>query len=532
MRKRTVLLVMLLGCTMLFAFAAGSKEGAGNTSTAMQSSTPIREYPIVTSSPVTLTIWAPLNSSASKHITSYNDNAAIKKYQEATGVTVKFIHPAIGQEREQFNLMMASGELPDIIIGASYYSGGEFQGMEDGVFLDLTEYLPIYAPDYYQVIQDNKSFYREVSNDEGRIPAFYSYKVPGDPPFRRIILREDILSEIGVEIPQTLAEYEPMFQKMLAKGITPFILQKFGYEEQFMGLYGVWANEVGGFYNDNGTVKYGPVQSGFKQYLELMNSWYKKGYISKDFTSLNVNQTRTLLDTKKAGMIVDAIVANFNRSQQMKYSVTAANYPRLQPGQKLHYEGNDATPKMPQAENIGAINAKSKNKEVALRFMNYAFTEKGIELLNWGVEGLNFTKVNGKNVYNETMLANPKFGTEEASYIYKMHFFPKYNMPDTEVHANLLKSPEALASRFKWYPDPDMDSAYKLPNIQLTPDELNKRTRLMTDITTYTNEMVLKFIIGATPLSEFEKFVATCKSMGIEEAVSITQGAFNRYQQK
>jgi putative aldouronate transport system substrate-binding protein len=54
----------------------------------------------------------------------------------------------------------------------------------------------------------------------------------------------------------------------------------------------------------------------------------------------------------------------------------------------------------------------------------------------------------------------------------------------------------------------------------------------MTDITTYTNEMVLKFIIGATPLSEFEKFVATCKSMGIEEAVSITQGAFNRYQQK
>jgi len=522
----------MVSFVMVGTFAGGSKESVVSSKDLLSRETPISEYPIITDAPVTLTIWSPLNASASKYISSYNENIAVQKYEENTGVKVKFIHPAIGQEREQFNLLIASGDLPDIILGAAFYTGGEFQGMADGVFMDLTDYLPIYAPDYYKVIQENTAFYREVSNDDGRIPAFYAYKVPGDPPFRRVILREDILAEIGVEIPRTPADYEVMFQKILAQGITPYILDRAGYEEQFMGLYGVWATNRGDFFNDNGTVKYGPIQPGFKKYLELLNDWYRKGYISKDFTSLDINQTRTMLDTKKAGMIVDAIVANFNRSHGMGYTVTAAPYPRLTPGQKLHYEGNDATPKMPQEVNVGAISATSKNKEVALRFMNYAWTEMGIELFNWGVEGHNFDKADGKNVYNSLMLENPRFGTEEASYIYKMHFFPKYNMPDTEVHANLLKSPAALASRFKWYPDPDMDSSHRLPNIQLTQEELNSRTRIMTDITTYTNEMVLKFIIGATPLSEFDNYVNVIKRLGIDEATSITQGAYDRYLKK
>jgi putative aldouronate transport system substrate-binding protein len=528
MRKSMLLfLILVVGSALIFA--TGSREAAGGSADIVMRDTPISEYPIKTDSPVTLTIWSPLNGSASKHIASFNDNLAMQKYQENTGVKIKYIHPAIGQEKEQFNLMMASGDLPDIIIGAPLYMGGVFQGMSDGIFFDLTDYLPAYAPHYYRVIEENDGFYREVSNDQGRIPAFFAYKVPGDPPFQRVILREDVLAELGVEIPTTLDEYEPMFQKMLAKGMTPYVLSRFGYEEQFMGIYDVWAENGNSFFNDNGTIKYGPIEPGFKQYLELMNSWYKKGYISKDFTSLDINQTRTLLDTRRAGMFTDAIVANFNRSQQMGYSVTAAPYPRIYPGQKLHYERNDATPRMPQNETVGAISATSKHKDVAIRFLNYAFTEPGIELLNWGVEGLNFEKINGENVYTPLMLENPKFGTEEASYIYKMHFFPKYNMPDTQVHANLLKSPEALASRFKWSPDYDMDSAHRLPNIQLTVDELNRRTKLMADISTYVDEMVLKFIIGATPLSEFDSFVNTCKRMGIEEAVSLTQQAYNRY---
>lgn len=53
--------------------------------------------------------------------------------------------------------------------------------------------------------------------------AFYGYKPVGDPPFRRWILNENLLAELECEIPETVSDLEAMFDKMLAKGITPYM---------------------------------------------------------------------------------------------------------------------------------------------------------------------------------------------------------------------------------------------------------------------------------------------------------------------
>ena len=58
-------------------------------------------YPIA-EEPVHLTYWMPLNSGAAKYITSYDENYAYAKMQENTGVDIDWIHPAVGQEKEQF----------------------------------------------------------------------------------------------------------------------------------------------------------------------------------------------------------------------------------------------------------------------------------------------------------------------------------------------------------------------------------------------------------------------------------------------
>lgn len=55
------------------------------------------------------------------------------------------------------------------------------------------------------------------------------------------------------------------------------------------------------FYVDNGKIKFGQMEPGFKSYLELMNKWYEKGYISKDFTSIEATEVNTLFDTGKIG---------------------------------------------------------------------------------------------------------------------------------------------------------------------------------------------------------------------------------------
>lgn len=534
MKKALTLLLVLLTAVALFASGSSEKAGASSSKQELPSE-PVREYPIKTEEPITLTYWTPLNGSVSRIISSYNENIALQKYMEEVGVRIEFIHPAVGQEQEQFNLMMASGELPDIIAAPGFYKGGVFQGLEDGVYMDLTDLIPIYAPDYYSVIQEQDAFRREVSNEEGRIPMFASYKVPGDPPFRRMVVKQENLDKIGETIPRTVEDYERIFEKFKAQGITPYLLDRSGVEEQFAALFGVYASEANGvtllYKDENGKIHYSGLEDGFRSYLELMNSWYQKGYISKDFASTDGSQARVLFDTDKIGMLADAVVATYNRCQLQGF--TAVSFPpvRSNPDQKLHYERNDATPKMSQYDSFCAISTSCKYPEITMRVMNYAYTEEGAELLNWGVEGVNWDYVNGQRVYNDNMLKNPKMDTETASYYYKMHFFPKLNYPDTQVHANLLKSAGALGIRMA-YADEQNDSLWLLPNIQYTSDELNEVTRIQADLSTYVKEMILKFIVGAESFDNYDKFIATQKSLGAEKLISITQNAYDRYMQK
>ena len=48
-------------------------------------------------------------------VRDFGDTPLGMKIKENTGVKVEFVHPEPGQGTEQFNLMLASGELPDIV---------------------------------------------------------------------------------------------------------------------------------------------------------------------------------------------------------------------------------------------------------------------------------------------------------------------------------------------------------------------------------------------------------------------------------
>lgn len=48
------------------------------------------------------------------------------------------------------------------------------------------------------------------------------------------------------------------------------------------------AFDVGiGYYIDDGKVKYGMLEPGFKDFLTLMNQWYREKLLDADFTTLD-----------------------------------------------------------------------------------------------------------------------------------------------------------------------------------------------------------------------------------------------------
>jgi len=80
--------------------------------------------------------------------------------------------------------------------------------------------------------------------------------------------------------------------------------------------------------------------------------------------------------------------------------------------------------------------------------------------------------------------------------------------------------------------DPDVDGEFALPSYILTAEDATRAGRIMSDVNTYANEMTLKFITGAEPLSRFDAYMAQLKAYGIEEAIAMHQRAYDIYMNK
>ena len=70
---------------------------------------------------------------------------------------------------------------------------------------------------------------------------------------------------------------------------------------------------------------------------------------------------------------------------------------------------------------------------------------------------------------------------------------------------------------------------YNLPNVTPLQDESKELATLNNEITTYVDEMVLKFILGTESLDNWDTYVNTIKGMNIDRALEIYNGALDRY---
>ena len=237
-----------------------------------------------TGKPVTLTVFRYLDTSLQDYIQNWNETPYYQMVEELTGVHIEFINPPYSTALETLNTLLISGDLPDIIFGSNLYSAGNYQAYVDGYYVDLAPYLETYAPNYWSIITSDDSIWRETVDDNDVISAMYRIYREANPSWWRLILKKEMMDELGVtEIPQTIDDWSALFKIMLDSGITPYVLSDTGYEEKLLGAYNVRED----FYKEDGIVKFGQVQDGFRQYLAQMHDWYEKGYISKDFTSVS-----------------------------------------------------------------------------------------------------------------------------------------------------------------------------------------------------------------------------------------------------
>lgn len=536
-RVRKVGALMLSGMIMLSTMAGcKSKTPAvedGNKTNATASSKGVT-YPIVTDGSITLDYWMPIANAAIQFIDSYASNTAYQKVQEKTGIKINFIHPAVGKAKEQFNLLIASGDMPDLIQKGTYYTGGVYQGFVDGAYQDLTPYLKDYAPDYLKAINSN-DIVRRQAYTEGKVIAIHQVNLEPGVPFYRPVMRADWLKEFGMKTPVTLDEYETYFKAILEKkpGVTPFTSSpstSASDRDIWMGAFDI----LGSWFVVDNKVQHYYDHPNYKEYLTLMNRWYKAGYLSKDFAALGEeSKIYALFDSGRLGLYTQSVDNAYARATKLgTIEVESGPYPRKTATSKLH--SGMANWPINSSDPYDTVIAHScKNVKEAVQFLNYGFTEEGAMIYNYGVEGQAYNMVNGKVEFTDLMLNNPnKMTTSNVAYIHKVHFGPKLGAPDTKALPGVVKDSKSLAFRTKWSDDPNVDSLYRMPPVDLTADEMAENNEIIADVSPYVAEMMLKFIIGAEPLSSFDAYLAKLKEMNFPKAKQIQQAAYDRYIKK
>ena len=120
------------------ASAAGSSSAAAEPAGLV---TPNGEFPIVTE-PYTLTVLVP----DAPYISELNENNEFTKwYEEYTGVHVEYTEVAYDSKREKVNLLLASGEYPDIMMWSGINAADEVLYGSQGIFLRLNDLIEEYG---------------------------------------------------------------------------------------------------------------------------------------------------------------------------------------------------------------------------------------------------------------------------------------------------------------------------------------------------------------------------------------------------
>ena len=477
---------------------------------------------------VTLTLWCEINSGAAQFISSYNENPAWQKIMKDTGINVEFIHPAVGTTKDSFQLLMLADELPDIIHMPSegLYTGGTSAMYEDGVIVDLTPYMEEHAPQYWEVINHTPQHFN-VNTRDGKVLFFNRLGFNTATPYNRFNMNKDWLNEFNMEEPALISEYEAYFQAILDNkpGVTPLIFRPTNANDMNL-LLAPYELLYGYFRGEDGKVHHYANEPTYKDALAMLNRWYEKGYLSKDFATLKLDEMLTLFDNMKLGTVCESVdVVYAHSTAHQNFTTTNCRYPRLTEDQIL---GNWSSGFPGGFSQACVITKDCKNVEAAVELLNYGYTFEGALIHNLGVEGEAWNwGDDGFPKYTELMTKNPQGMTmSNVSYALKNHFSSRYTWPDDIVHVATISDQGGWNARMRWAHEPNVDYHLRLPSISLSADATAERTEIMTEVNTYAEEMMLRFITGAESLDNFDAYVEQINSLGLPRAIEITQEAF------
>lgn len=547
-----VLSIVIAACAPSGSPAASEAGAEAAAPAAGVAVAPAGEFPIV-SEPLTIKAFICPNSA----VKDYNDNEYTRWLTGLTNITLELDIPPVADAQQKLNLMLASGDLPEVIIGCGIRLDQVQILANQGLLLPLDDYIDKYGVEFKKVYEAYPQIEDLITMLDGKI---YGLPHVNDcyhcSMSQKMWVYQPWLDKLGLEVPTTTEEFHQMlkaFKEQDPNGngqadeiplsgtvftnggwhspIDQFLMNSFVYNDL------VTPNGGRSLILEDGTVKAAFVEPGWQEGLKYLHQLYSEGLIDPQaFTNdssliqqLGENADVPILGAVGAGWY-GVFTQNGGPSGRWKEYTPIA--PLEGPS------GMRQTPRTPFQPTGGQANFvitnQAQNPEAAFRLADVFYGFDSTTNSVFGVEGEDWVRASdtdvsiagGKALYTVLKVWGGEPQNRHWSQTVPTFRTNEYRMAQTY-------NPDDPLERwlFEWTRDlmePYGTTDKAVPPLIFTEEQSKLFGELKTSIDTTMEEWFANFVIGNADIdADWETYLATLESAGLSQYLEIYQTAYD-----
>ncbi len=541
MNRKLLYTILLLGMLVLSVSAQAQGDIA----------TPAGQFPIVTEP----TVVKILLNAGDARVADYNTNAYTQWLEEKTGLDLQ-IEVVIGSDAQtKLNLALASGDLPDILLGMPMTPSLLSQQGADGTFLPLNDLMAKYGDETKRVFEVERPQLLPLNTS----PDGNLYGLPEINECFHCFLSQKLwvykpwLDKLGIAMPTTTDEFEAMLMRFKnedpnGNGVADEVPFSGSVEGQ-----GGWHNSVDQnlmnafiFYDRiqhdrllliDGKVQAAYTQPGYAEGLRYLHKLYSEGLIDPNGL-IQVNdpdllQLGSQMEPHLLGAVSGGWMGTFTIPKTLAEGGEMDNWIAIPPLKGP--EGVQTAAYAPWGFSVGrcVITNKAAHPDVAFRLCDLMYSNEATMRNVFGVEDLDWVKppagelgIDGGQAAYRT-LGNwdadiTDTNWRQAGMTYRTSAFRlSQSAVDQFVEVPLYVASNAMLP----FAPPLSDL---IPPLTFPEDDSRQLTDVQLSVKTYVDEMLTRFIIGDADIdAEWDTYLSTLDSQGLPQLLAIYQKAYD-----
>lgn len=470
-----------------------------------------------------------------------NDVLVVQKLKELLNVELDIQGVPDSDYDTKVSTLLATNNIPDVI---DIDDNSMKQYADSGMFVSLSKKGDL-ASNYLALVEnDARASDTATFKVDGQLYGFRVLERDRIAVSPLPIIRMDLLERLNLKAPKT---WDELYEVLLAlkanapekyvfatRNGTNYLIGNLAYP---LGAGGFSAGATTrGMYLEPDSDKwlYGPTTDAFKAVVGFLARAYADGLLHPDYAIMTRDMLHERLSSGELVFSYDNTTFSNAFNMALAEKDPGAFFDMLDP--MVNQFGQIRAERFNRDWNtFSVISSRAERIDDIVRFFDWLYSDEGVLLTNYGVEGVTFDFVDGKPRLRDEVMEIGDYAQIRAKYGLGTFFSAKYvdetgnldMMRFIGEKKNMVPVNIAQSQRITELTNEGI-IRYKPLYPAFSAVETERITNLETRLSASFDQEIDKFITGVRGLDEYDAFAEDLRKLGVEELEKIYNDAYTR----